>query len=488
MSIDPLLDAIRNGPQGPKVGAFFDFDGTLIDGYSATAIFAHRLKNRELGVGEVIETAKLMTGGTLSEAQFVDVVTRGISGWVGRTVEEVDDLGERIFRQSLAGALFHDMWRMIKAHQRSGHTVVITTSATRLQVAPFARELGIEHVLCTELEAQHGRLTGRVSGRAPWGAGKIAAVEDFAQREGVALPESYGYANGNEDVPFLAGVGIPCAVNPQPELETYAQRHDWTILLLERGPGRLDPKPLLRTTAMYGALVGAGAAGMVMGALTGRRRRSIDFATGMFAHVAAALGDIDVNVTGERHLWSHRPAVFLVNHQSSLVDVIVTTTILRGGFTAVVKREVADIPVIGQLLTMADFAFIDRSDGTQARDVFESAKQRLANGISIAIAPEGTRSFSPKVGGFKKGAFHLAMQAGVPIVPIVIRNAGELMWRDARTARPGTVEVVVHRPIPTVGWTKADLDQAVDRVHRLYQDTLEDWPVRRTTTDEGVRS
>ncbi|RHW28499.1 HAD-IB family hydrolase [Nocardioides immobilis] len=488
MSIEPLLDAIRSGPQGPKVGAFFDFDGTLIDGYSATAVFAHRLKNLELSLGEVIETAKLMSGGTLSESQFVEVVTRGVSGWAGRAVEEMEDLGERIFRQSIAGNLFHDMWRVVKAHQRSGHTVVIATSATRLQVAPFARELGIKHIVCTELDEKDGRLTGRVRGRAPWGAGKIASVEDLADREGVSLADSYGYANGNEDVPFLAGVGIPCAVNPQPDLESYAASHSWSIIRLEGRPGRLDPKPLLRTTAMYGALVGAGTAGMVMGALTGRRRRSIDFATGVFSHVAAALGNIDVKVTGERHLWSHRPAVFLVNHQSSLIDVLVTTTILRGGFTAVVKREVADIPVIGQLLTMADFAFIDRSDGSQALDVFETAKERLADGVSIAIAPEGTRSFSPEVGAFKKGAFHLAMQAGVPIVPIVIRNAGELMWRDARTARPGIVDVVVHPPILTVGWAKADLDRAVDDVHRLYKDTLEEWPAGRSPAVEGIPS
>ena len=429
-----------------------------------------------MSVSEIVQTARLMSRGTPSEAEFADLVTRGVSGWAGRSVTEMEELGERLFRKSLAGDLVHDMWRVVKAHQRSGHTVVVATSATRLQVAPFARELGIAHLLCTEIEEEDGRLTGRIAGRAPWGAGKIAAIHAFADREGVALADSYGYANGNEDVPFLAGVGVPCAVNPQPDLASYAGGQGWTVLRTERGPGRLDPKPLLRTTAMYGALVGAGAAGMVMGAVTRRRRRSIDFAADVFAHVAAALGDVEVHVSGEEHLWSHRPAVFIVNHQSSLIDVLVTTKILRGGFTAVVKREVADIPVIGQLLTMADFAFVDRADGTQARDVFESAKERLAEGTSIAIAPEGTRSLSPQVGEFKKGAFHLAMQAGVPIVPIVIRNAGELMWRDARTARSGRVEVVVHPPIPTAGWTKDDLDRAVVDVRRLYQDTLEEWP------------
>jgi putative phosphoserine phosphatase/1-acylglycerol-3-phosphate O-acyltransferase len=68
------------------------------------------------------------------------------------------------------------------------------------------------------------------------------------------------------------------------------------------------------------------------------------------------------------------------------------------------------------------------------------------------------------------------MKAEVPIVPIVIRNAGELMWRNAKTARSGVVEVLVHEPIPTKGWTKQDLDDAVVRVHQLFEATLEDWP------------
>jgi putative phosphoserine phosphatase/1-acylglycerol-3-phosphate O-acyltransferase len=192
--------------------------------------------------------------------------------------------------------------------------------------------------------------------------------------------------------------------------------------------------------------------------------------------VASAIGNVKVDVTGAPHLWSHRPAVFMINHQSALIDLIVTTSLLQGGFTGVAKKEVARVPVIGQLLTLADFAFLDRADGAQARRVLDQAAERLARGTSIVISPEGTRSLTPSVGLFKKGGFHLAMQAGVPIVPIVIRNAGELMWRAAKTARPGTVEVLVHEPIPTRGWTKPDLDGAVERVHQLYLDTLEDWP------------
>jgi putative phosphoserine phosphatase/1-acylglycerol-3-phosphate O-acyltransferase len=317
-------------------------------------------------------------------------------------------------------------------------------------------------VLCTELEDQAGVLTGRVKGRTLWGPGKIAAVRAFAKREGVDLDQSFAYANGDEDVPFLSAIGHPFAVNPQPELAEAAERGGWPVLRTKARPRRLDPKPVVRTAAIYGSLIGAGVAGVALGTLSRDKRKGVDFARSVFAQVAGVLSDVDVKVVGEANLWKHRPAVFIINHQSSLIDLMVTTSILRGGATAVAKAEAAKIPVIGQLLTMADFAFIDRTDSGQAQEAL--------------ISPEGTRSLTPRVGSFKKGGFHLAMQAGVPVVPIVIRNAGELMWRNARTARPGTVEVRVHKPIPTTGWTKADLDAAVETVHRLYVETLESWP------------
>jgi putative phosphoserine phosphatase/1-acylglycerol-3-phosphate O-acyltransferase len=131
---------------------------------------------------------------------------------------------------------------------------------------------------------------------------------------------------------------------------------------------------------------------------------------------------------------------------------------------------------MGLLLDWLDFSFVDRGDTSKALAAMEHAKEQLHRGVSVVISPEGTRSITPQVGEFKKGAFHLAWQAGVPIVPIVIRNAGELMWRNAKTAKAGVVDVVVHPAIPTAGWDKQDLDSAVEHVHSLYVETLAEWP------------
>jgi len=470
------ITAVTISPEDRRIGAFFDFDGTLINGYSATALLTHRLRSREIGALEILHTARAMARDTLAESQFSDLVTRGFASWAGRPVDELETLGVQLFRQRIAGDVFHEAWRLVKAHQRRGHTVAIATSATRFQVAPLARELGVEHVLCTELEVNAGVLTGRIEGRTLWGPGKSAAVRSFAKAYDIDLSASYAYANGDEDVPFLESVGHPTAINPQKSLAQVADDRSWPVLHTQPRAKRLDLRPAARTIATYGTLVGAGAAGVALGVATGNKRRGVDFATSVFAQVASALSSVDVEVTGEANLWRHRPAVFMINHQSSLVDLLVTATLLKGGATAVAKKEAASIPVIGKLLELADFAFIDRGDSGQAQEAMREALDRLAAGTSIVIAPEGTRSYTPRVGDFKKGGFHLAMQAGVPIVPIVIRNAGELMWRNARTMQAGAVQVVAHEPIPTAGWTKRDLDSAVERVHALYVETMENWP------------
>jgi putative phosphoserine phosphatase/1-acylglycerol-3-phosphate O-acyltransferase len=481
-STEALLEQIRSGPSGPHIAAVFDFDGTLIDGYSAAALYSHRFRNFDIGPGEMVRLVRASRGPTLTEERFVALVEEGLRSLTGRTEEDVLELGERLFTQGIAGTLFHPAWRLVKAHQRQGHTVAIATSATQLQVAPLARELGVEHVLCTRLATEGGLLTGKVDGRSLWGPGKIAAVRAFAAEHGVELAASHAYANGDEDVPLLDGVGHPHPVNPQPELAVEAAQRGWPVLrFASTKSGRFDPVPALRTAALFGTLFASAGAGIALGALNGDRRQGIDLATSMFSALAGPLADIDVEVIGEEHAWSHRPAVFFINHQSTLIDFLVATRVIRSGFTAVAKQEVKRMPVVGQLFDLAGVAFLDRSNRARAVEALKPAVETLRAGTSVVIAPEGTRSLTPRVGEFKKGGFHLASQAGVPIVPIVVRNAGEIMWRNARTARAGTVEVVVHPPISTDGWTSADIAEQSRSVRELYLDTLDHWPVPSST-------
>jgi putative phosphoserine phosphatase/1-acylglycerol-3-phosphate O-acyltransferase len=197
----------------------------------------------------------------------------------------------------------------------------------------------------------------------------------------------------------------------------------------------------------------------------------VNLAASTWSDLASAFAGIDLRVEGEDHLWSHRPAVFLFNHQSG-IDPLLVAKLLRRDFTGVGKQELRTHPVFGPAFAFAGVVFIDRGDTQKAIEALKPAIAALREGRSIAIAPEGTRSRTQKLGRFKKGAFHIAMQAGVPIVPIVFRNALDVLPRGAVVLRPATVEVVVLPPVETRGWTRQNLDQRIEEVRASYLEVL----------------
>ena len=170
----------------------------------------------------------------------------------------------------------------------------------------------------------------------------------------------------------------------------------------------------------------------------------------------------------------------MFNHQS-IADGYVLLRLLRRGFTGIAKQEVSHMPLLGQILRALDFAFIDRSATRSAIEAMAPAVDRLRRGMSVVIAPEGTRSLTPRLGRFKKGAFHIAIEAGAPVVPVVFRNTYEVMRRGSLLFRPGTVDVCVLPPIDVTAWKLDDLDRHVADVRALFQRTLDNWPRRRAS-------
>ncbi len=474
-SEEQLAGDVEAGLRGARVGAFFDFDGTVIDGYSLTAFARHHLRSLQVAPADL--GRMLLTGlrGVTSEQDFEQFTELGMRVWAGRSEDELTELGERLWVQGIAGAMYPEAWRLVEAHQRAGHTVVLASSATRFQVEPAARAMGVEHIIVSPVEIVNGICTGRPGGRLLWRAGKAEAVRAFAAGHDIELPESYAYSNGDEDVPFLRTVGRARAINPGRGLAAAARHSGWPVTRF-RSRGRPGAADIARTAAGLTGLFGGFAAGLALGAPTGSRREAVDLGITLAGELGSVLAGVRLDVTGAEYLAA-RPAVFLFNHQSQL-DVLILAKLLRGGFTGVAKKELASTPGFGLVFRLADVAFVDRGNTEQAREALEPAVRKLRSGISLVIAPEGTRSATPALGAFKKGAFHVAMQAGVPIVPIVIRNSGELMWRNASTIRAGSVQIAVLPPIPTLGWTPADLDKHVHEVHRQYLATLADWPSR----------
>ncbi len=481
--IDRLVAEVAAGPQGPEVGAFFDFDGTLIHGYSAALYFRERLASGAIGPDELVRTLIEVFNMSQRGHDVTRLVGVALGALAGTELTDLEAMGQQLFRSRISGQLYPDARRLVRAHLRAGHTVALASSATRFQAQAAAEDLDIEHLLVTEVEHLDGVLTGRVDGPILWGPGKAAAVRSFASEHRVDLAESYAYGNGGEDVLYLETVGRPRPLNADSTLTRAAAERGWRVHRLHR-QRRLTPTNLVRSTASFTGLFTGVAAGLGMGLLNRDRSTALTVAAAIGSELALAGAGVSLEVHGQQNLWRDRPAVFVFNHQSQL-DVVVLAALLRRDFTGVAKKELAKDPTFAAIGWLADVAYVDRTDRVAAREALAPALDSLRSGRSLVIAPEGTRSPTPKLLPFKKGAFHLAMQAQVPMVPIVIRNAGEIMPAHSMLMTPGTVQVAVLDPISTTSWKAGDLDRHVAEVERLFEGTMDDWPRGRETKRPG---
>jgi putative phosphoserine phosphatase/1-acylglycerol-3-phosphate O-acyltransferase len=227
-------------------------------------------------------------------------------------------------------------------------------------------------------------------------------------------------------------------------------------------------------TALY-AMGPLGMLAAATGIINNDVRSAINFMTPAWMDLAHSLAGVDVRVDGEPYLWSHRPAVFIFNHKTNF-DALIIGKLLRTDFTGVAKKELERHPIMGPAGRLMKVAFIDRGDAKKAVETMKPIMKLAQEGISIAIAPEGTRAKTRELLPFKKGAFRIAMAAGIPIVPIVIRNAEDIGARDGFFMRPGTVEVKVLPPISVADWSLDDLEERIDAVRDLFVATLKDWP------------
>jgi putative phosphoserine phosphatase/1-acylglycerol-3-phosphate O-acyltransferase len=257
-------------------------------------------------------------------------------------------------------------------------------------------------------------------------------------------------------------------------LAATAAEYGWTPLAV--GP-RTAPRPAdyLRTVLGLFALLGGALYGVLRKSYTRDRRAMADALMKYGTAWPLRLCGIRLRVTGAEHARHPRPAVFLFNHQSQF-DVLIVPAVLGGHVTGIGKKELIRHPIFGPLMRFVGVTFIDRSNTDLAKASLAPVVDTLRGGLSVAIAPEGTRSYTAQPGRFKKGAFHMARQAGVPVIPVVIRNAAEVGRRDSMIARPGVVEVAILPPIAVDTQDPSELDEKVAEVRQRYLDTLRDWP------------
>jgi putative phosphoserine phosphatase/1-acylglycerol-3-phosphate O-acyltransferase len=475
MRLPGSVAEVEASPPGPEVGAFFDLDGTLVAGFTGVIMTQDRFRRREIGLGEFLGVVQSALNHQLGRADFEELIYKGASMMRGRSLSDLDEIGERLFVQKIISRIYPEMRDLVRAHLARGHTVVLSSSALTIQVEPVARFLAIDNILSNRFEVdENGMLTGGVLRPILWGPGKANAVQKFAADRGVDLKKSYFYADGDEDVALMYLVGNPRPTNPEGKLASVAAKRGWPVLRFSSRSGS-NPLSQLRTLAGVASLAPVAAGAVGVGLLAGSKRRGVNFFTSNWSRLLLNATGVNINVIGEENLTAQRPAVFIFNHRNNF-DPIIAGSLIRDNFTSVGKKELENDPLVGTIGKVMDAAFIDRDDPRAAVEGLRKVEELARKGLSIMIAPEGTRMDTTGVGPFKKGAFRIAMSAGIPIVPIVIRNAEVISARDSSTINPGTVDVAVFPPIPVDDWAVEGLPDRIAEIRRLYLDTLDDWP------------
>ena len=462
-----VIAEILDLPDGPQIGAFFDFDGTLISGYSAIAFIQEQVTRGNLSVRELVELVSAMGSFGIGNTGYSAMMIATSQFMRGVREDSYISFGEELFRSHIARQIYPESRALVEAHLAKGHTVAIISSATPYQILPAARDLGIDNVLCSELEVEKGYFTGAVLRPTCFGPGKVTAAETLVEQFGVDIDQSFFYSDSDDDIQLLEHVGNPRPLNPNGRLMAIAERRGWPVRRFG-SRGSTHASDWIRSLMLPASLVGSYLAGLPIWALTGSKREAVNFSVSVFADTASALIGLNLKISGEQYLWSRRPAVFIFNHQSN-VDLVIMARLMRRDISGVGKRELRDMPVIGRVLEASGVVLIDRSNTAAAIESMAPLVDAMrVEGKSVCLSPEGTRAVTPKLAEFKKGAFHLAMQAGVPIVPIVIQNSSDVQPKGDMLYHPGTVNVEVLPPVETSDWSVETINEHVAQVRGMY--------------------
>jgi HAD superfamily hydrolase (TIGR01490 family) len=207
--------------------AFFDMDRTLLAVNSGTLWLRHLWRRGEISVGQLAQAIVWLLQYYVALVDIGEVTTRLGAMMIGASEEELRERCDRWFKEEVARFVAPAGVAAVERHRREGHLLAILSGSSPYASQPLARLLGIPHVLCTRLEVEDGVFTGRMIEPVCYGAGKVTLAEEFAREHDVDLAESWFYSDSYSDLPMLARVGHPVAVNPDPRLSRHARRMGW---------------------------------------------------------------------------------------------------------------------------------------------------------------------------------------------------------------------------------------------------------------------
>jgi 1-acyl-sn-glycerol-3-phosphate acyltransferase len=175
---------------------------------------------------------------------------------------------------------------------------------------------------------------------------------------------------------------------------------------------------------------------------------------------------------GRENIRKQQSYVIVSNHQSQC-DIMVIYGWMGVDFKWVMKQELRKVPFIGIACEKLGHIFIDRSNRNAALASLNAARERIVNGTSVFFFPEGTRNPTGEPLPFKKGAFRMALDLGLPILPITITGTREILPTRTRDLFPGRAEMIIHPPIEVTGHGEADLGKLMDTARAVIQSGLE---------------
>ena len=180
---------------------------------------------------------------------------------------------------------------------------------------------------------------------------------------------------------------------------------------------------------------------------------------------------IPVQVTGREHLNKDKSYVFVANHQGAF-DIFLIYGYLHCNFRWMMKKSLRNLPLIGKACVNAGHIFVDRSGPTKVKQTITQAKDSLREGVSVVVFPEGARTFTGHMGYFKRGAFQLAANLELDVVPLTINGSFAILPRTGKLPRRHPLQLTIHPPIPYQDHTPRAVKNTLDKAYEVIESGL----------------
>jgi 1-acyl-sn-glycerol-3-phosphate acyltransferase len=185
-----------------------------------------------------------------------------------------------------------------------------------------------------------------------------------------------------------------------------------------------------------------------------------------WARIMVLITPVFVKVRVKAKISRKQSFVIVANHQS-VYDIFIIYGFIRRDIKWIMKQELSKVPGLNFGSRAIGHIFIDRSSAKAAMKSIEDAKAVLKDGICVVFFPEGSRSSTGQIGKFKKGAFKISLELGLPILPVTIKGTNKILPPNTFDIFPGKVEMIIHEPISTDGYTYENVEVLIEKVREV---------------------